>query len=479
MFAMGQNPATSINGRLQRKALGKLEWLVVKDNFETETAAFWYSAPEVKSGEVKTSDIKTEIFFFPSAQVAEMDGSFTNTQRLVQWHEKAADPPGDCRSDIWFTYHLGRRLKALYAKSTLPRDEGFKALVWNYEPDPAHVADSRIKDEPDVRKIVKEINGFETAGGKNLPGFAAFKDDGSTTGASWIYSGIFPAPDQLRSASRKPDPPGGPGTHLGWGFSWPANRRLMYNRASARPDGQPWSDRKKYIWWDGQKWTGYDVPDFPPTKAPDTPAKKGGIGLDAHSGTDPFIMKADGKGWLFAPTGLVDGPLPTHYEPAESPVENPLYTQQASPVLKYWKRDDNQLAAVGDPRYPHILTTYRLTEHHLSGVMSRWLPWLAELQPELFVELSPELAEEKGITNTGWVKISTPRGAIRAKALVTRRMRPLRVAGKTVHHVGLPWHWGYQGIVTGDVVNDLSALVGDPNVSIHEGKAFVCNVERA
>jgi formate dehydrogenase major subunit len=479
MFAMGQNPATSINGRLQRKALGKLEWLVVKDNFETETAAFWYSAPEVKSGEVKTSDIKTEIFFFPSAQVAEMDGSFTNTQRLVQWHEKAADPPGDCRSDIWFTYHLGRRLKALYAKSTLPRDEGFKALVWNYEPDPAHVADSRIKDEPDVRKIVKEINGFETAGGKNLPGFAAFKDDGSTTGASWIYSGIFPAPDQLRSASRKPDPPGGPGTHLGWGFSWPANRRLMYNRASARPDGQPWSDRKKYIWWDGQKWTGYDVPDFPPTKAPDTPAKKGGIGLDAHSGTDPFIMKADGKGWLFAPTGLVDGPLPTHYEPAESPVENPLYAQQASPVLKYWKRDDNQLAAVGDPRYPHILTTYRLTEHHLSGVMSRWLPWLAELQPELFVELSPELAEEKGITNTGWVKISTPRGAIRAKALVTRRMRPLRVAGKTVHHVGLPWHWGYQGIVTGDVVNDLSALVGDPNVSIHEGKAFVCNVERA
>jgi formate dehydrogenase major subunit len=190
-------------------------------------------------------------------------------------------------------------------------------------------------------------------------------------------------------------------------------------------------------------------------------------------------MKADGKGWLFAPTGLVDGPLPTHYEPVESPVRSPLYSQQTNPVLKYWKRDDNLLVPQGDARYPHVLTTYRLTEHHLSGVMSRWLPWLAELQPELFVELSPELAEEHGIRNLDWVKITTPRGATRAKALVTRRMRPLTIDGKTVHHVGLPWHWGYQGVVTGDIVNDLSALVGDPNVSIHEGKAFVCNVEKA
>jgi formate dehydrogenase major subunit len=233
------------------------------------------------------------------------------------------------------------------------------------------------------------------------------------------------------------------------------------------------------VWWDGHKWTGYDVPDFPVTKAPTAPAKPGAIGLDAHSGADPFIMKADGKGWLFAPSGLVDGPLPTHYEPVETPVPNPLYKQQASPVLKYWRRPDNQLAAAGDARYPHVLTTYRLTEHHLSGVMSRWLPWLAELQPELFVELSPELADSKGIRNLDWVKISTPRGMTRAKALVTRRMRPLVIDGKTVHHVGLPWHWGYQGVVTGDVVNDLSALVGDPNVSIHEGKAFVCNVEKA
>jgi formate dehydrogenase major subunit len=201
--------------------------------------------------------------------------------------------------------------------------------------------------------------------------------------------------------------------------------------------------------------------------------------MDAHSGRDPFIMKPDGVGWLFTPSGLLDGPLPTHYEPAESPVENLLYGRQISPVLKYWQRSDNELAGVGDDRYPHVITTYRLTEHYLSGVMSRWNPWLTELMPELFIELSPELAEEKGIRSSDWVLISTPRGQIRAKALVTRRMRAFRIGGKLVHHVGMPWHWGWQGIVKGDVVNDLTSMVGDPNVSIHEGKAFVCRVEKA
>jgi formate dehydrogenase major subunit len=243
--------------------------------------------------------------------------------------------------------------------------------------------------------------------------------------------------------------------------------------------GRPWSERKKWVWWDGQRWVGYDVPDFPLTKPPDAQAQPDGIGLDAHSGSDPFIMKPDGVGWLFVPTGLLDGPLPTHYEPAETPERNPLYTQHNSPVYKYWQQPGNPLVSVGDPRYPHVITTYRLTEHYLAGAMSRWNPWLTELMPELFIELSPELAQEKGIHNLDWVKISTPRGEIKAKALVTRRLQPFTIAGKRVHQVGMPWHWGWEGVVTGDVVNELTALVGDPNVSIHEGKAFVCNVEKA
>jgi formate dehydrogenase major subunit len=475
MLCIGQNPATSLNASVERKGLRQLEWLVVKDNWITETAAFWSNAPEVKSGEVKPQDIHTEVFFFPSAQVAEYEGSFTNTQRMLQWHFKAADPPGDCRSDPWFTYQLGKRLKQLYADSTLPRDQGFKNLIWDYEP----AEPPSIPGEPDAQRILKEINGYETATGRHLGGFGELKDDGSTTCASWIYCGGFPDPDKNLAARKEPDPPGVVSAELNWGWAWPANRRVMYNRASADPAGKPWSERKKWIWWDGQQWTGYDVPDFTTNKPPDAPGQPDGIGLEAHSGKNPFIMKADGVGWLFDPVGLLDGPLPTHYEPAESPVHNQIYKQQTSPVLKYWKRDDNQLAAVGDPRYPYVISTYRLTEHYLAGAMSRWNPWLTELQPELFIELGPELAQEKGIQNLDWVRISTPRAEIKAKALVTRRLRPFKVGGKLVHHVGMPWHWSYQGIITGDTVNELTSLVGDPNVSIHEGKAFVCNVEKA
>jgi formate dehydrogenase major subunit len=494
MFAMGQNPAVGgQNARYQRVALGNLDWLVVKDNFETETAAFWYKAPEVVDGSIRTEDIQTEIFFFPSAQVAEMDGTFTNTQRLIKFHHKAVDPPSDARSDIWFTYHLGKRLKKLYEGSTEARDQGLLNLVWDYEPDEDEVANWQIKDEPSALKVIREINGYMSGNPEeHLPGFAALKDDGSTTCASWIYSGVYPKPglENLKAASRVPDGGGGGSANLGWGFAWPANRRIIYNRASARPDGTPWSEEKKWVYWDPDKvnpatdkpgvWTGADVPDFAVGKAPDAKADPDAIGLDALSGTDPFIMKADGKGWLYTPTGLVDGPLPTHYEPMESPAPNVLYpSQQNSPVLKAWNVEGNVAAAAEDPAYPYVLTTYRLTEHHLSGVMSRWLPWLAELQPELFVEISPELAGEKGIANTEVVRVITPRAEITAKALVTRRMRPMTVAGKTLHHVGLPWHWGYQGLVTGSVTNDLSLMVGDPNVTIHEGKAFVCNVEKA
>jgi formate dehydrogenase major subunit len=479
MLCIGQNPATSLNAKLERAAMRKLEWLVVKDNWLHETATFWKSAPEVKSGEFATVDIKTEIFFFPSAQVAEYEGSFTNTQRMLQWHFKAAEAPGDCRTDPWFTYQLGKRLKKLYAGSAAARDTGFNHLVWDYESDDAN---ERARGEPDAKKILKEINGYYSGDpARHVAGFGDLKDDGSTTCASWIYCGVYPAAGQNLAERKQPDKPGERGAQLNWGFAWPANRRLMYNRASADPQGRPWSERKKYVWWDEaqRKWVGYDVPDFPLTKPPTDKAKPGATGMDALPGTAAFIMKSDGMGWLYVPDGLVDGPLPTHYEPAESVVKNPMYKQQTSPVLKYWNVAGNPLAKVGDPAFPYVITTYRLTEHYLAGAMSRWNPWLTELQPELFVELSPELAREKGIGNLDWVRISSPRAQVRAKALVTRRLRPLMIDGATVHQVGMPWHWGWAGVSTGDVVNEMSALVGDPNVTIHEGKAFVCNVEKA
>jgi formate dehydrogenase major subunit len=502
-FALGQNPAVGgQNASFQRQALAKLDWLVVRDLYETETASFWKDSPEVKNGTLKPVDIKTEVFFLPAAAVAEMDGSFTNTQRLVQWHEKAVDPPEDARSDIWFTYHLGMRLKKLYAESQKPEDRPIQALTWNYL-NPKANAEWRIKDEPSAELIVKEINGYKVIPERSptdvnallqaepVSSFNDLKDDGSTACGAWIYTGIY-ADGKNQAANRKGDD----WVALGWGFSWPANRRLMYNRASADPKGNPWPKEARlaqqypaadgtrmrgYVYWDSQqkKWVGLDVPDFILTKAPDTAAQPKGVGVAYHDGASPFIMKADGKGWLYVPSGLVDGPLPTHYEPYESPVKNPVYKQQSNPTTIVWKVQGNPYAEVGSPQYPHVLSTYRLTEHHLSGVMSRWLPWLVELQPELFCEISPEHAEEIGVRNTDWVTISTPRGSIKAKALVTGRIRPYQLRDKRVHHVGLPWHWGYKGVTTGDVVNNLSALVGDPNVTIHEAKVFVCNVSKA
>jgi formate dehydrogenase major subunit len=476
MLCIGQNPATSINASLERKGLRNLQWLVVKDNFITETASFWKKAPEIVTKDIKPEEIQTEVFFIPSAQVAELEGSFTNTQRMLQWHFKAADPPGDCRSDAWFTYQLGLRLKRMYAKSSSPRDQGIRSLVWDYDP----TVQKGPPGEPDAEKVLKEINGFHTENtDQHLTGFSELKDDGSTSCASWIYCGVFPSPDRNLSKRRQPDPSGVVGAHLNWGWAWPANRRMLYNRASADLEGQPWSERKKWIWWDGEKWTGYDTPDFVIDKRPDASADPRGIGLDSHTGSQPFTMKPDGVGWLFTPNGLVDGPLPTHYEPVESPVENLLYTQQNNPILKYWAHESNRLSKVGDQRFPYVMTTFRLTEHFLAGTMSRWNTWLTELMPELFIEISPELAGKKGITNNQQVHISTPRGQIQARALITGRMRPFLINGRRIHQVGMPWHWGWQGIVVGDVVNQLTAMVGDPNVSIHEAKAFVCNVEKA
>lgn len=471
-IVLGQNPAGgSSHARLQRKALANLDWLVVRDLYETETAAFWKAPPD----QVDPASIQTEVFFLPAAGPGEKAGCFTNTQRLLQWKEKAVDPPGDARSDAWFIHNLAKRLKALYADSTDPKDRPIQDLTWDFdrtEPEPG----SRIVDEPDVERVLKEINGFTWHDRRQLADFAELKDDGTTACGSWIYCGVYPAEGVNRAASRVADEY----VSAGWGFAWPANRRILYNRASADPDGRPWSDRKKYVWWDEQqqRWTGLDVPDFPVTKPPSEPGRPGAGGMAALSGSDPFIMRPDGKGWLFAPSGLKDGPLPAHYEPAESPVENALYRRQrSSPVAKFYRnRADNPLAAMGDPRFPIVLTTYRLTEHHVSGPMTRWLPWLAELQPELFVELSPELAKEKGIRHKEWVTIVSARGAIEARAMVTRRLRPFRIGERIVHQVGLPFHWGYQGVATGSIANDLTHLVLEPNVGIYEVKALMVDL---
>lgn len=474
-FILGQNPAVgAVNSELVEAGFAKLEWMVVRDFAMTETANFWQKGRRIQKGEVTPGDIGTEVFFLPASMPGEKDGTVTNTSRLVQWHDKVCEGPGDSRSDLWFIYHLGRRLKELYAGSREPRDRAIQALTWDY---PVRGE----KEEPDPEAVLREINGYTVADGKQIPTFQDLKEDGSTACGGWMYTGIYPAEGRNLARSRVPDGPGGPGSHAGWAFSWPANRRTLYNRASADPEGKPWSERKKMVWWDEkqQKWTGHDVPDFEPKKRPDYRPdwSKHPHGMEALSGADPFIMEADGRCMLFVPSGLKDGPLPTHYEPIESPVRNPLYPdRQLNPAAKIWTRPGNELHAPEDPRFPYVFTTYRLTELHCGGIPTRVMPHTAELQPEAFVEISPELARELGIAHLGWTVLSTLRGEIEVRAMVTERVRPFRVAGRTVHQVGMPWLYGWEGYARGSVANVLLAITGDPNVSIHTTKAITCSI---
>jgi formate dehydrogenase major subunit len=472
-FLFGQNPAVgSSNGKLQRKGLANLEWLVVRDFSLIESATWWKDGPEIETGEMRTEDIGTEVFFLPAAAHTEKAGTFTNTQRLLQWRHQAVEPQGDQRSDLWFAYHLGLRIRERLADSADSMDQPVRDLTWDYPVQGPH-------DDPDPEAVLREINGWD-ADGKPLSGYTDLKDDGSTTCGCWIYCGCY-ADGVNQTARRKP------WTEQSWvapewGWAWPLNRRVLYNRASADPDGRPWSDAKALVWWDDDegKWTGHDVPDFAADKNPSYVPGADDRAEDNIGGGDPFVMQTDGKGWLYVPSGLTDGPLPTHYEPHESPFANQLYDRRANPARQMIARADNLSNPSGLDRgaavFPYVVSTYRLTEHHTAGGMSRWLPYLAELQPEFFCEVSPELAEERGLSHLGWATIVTARTAIEAKVMVTERIRSLTVAGRRTHVVGLPYHWGPNGYVTGDAANELLGIAMDPNVHIQESKVASCDI---
>ena len=475
-IVMGQNPVVgSANSGLQRQALANLDWLVVRDTNEIETAAFWYDTPQTETGEHRPQDIGTEVFFLPAAAHTEKDGTFTNTQRLLQWHYKAVEPPGDARSELWFAYHLMCRIRQKLAGSTQQRDRPILDLVWDYPL-------QGPQDEPDADAVLQEINGRK-ADGTFVASYQELEDDGSTTCGSWIHAGIYA--DGVNQSARKKPHAQQNWIAPEWGWAWPANRHIIYNRASADPDGRPWSERKRYVWWsaDDETWQSLgDSVDFPPDKAPGyVPEDEDATGMAAIRGNAPFIVHPDGLGWVYVPTGLVDGPLPTHYEPHESPFTNPLYAQGKSPTRQTSNRPENPYnPSRGDPGgevFPYVITTYRLTEHHTAGGMSRSVPHLAELQPELFCEVSPQLAAERGLEHGGWATIATTRTAIEARVLITDRIRPLAIDDRTAHQVGLPYHFGRRGLVTGDSANDLLPLVLDLNTHISEYKVATCDIQ--
>jgi len=452
----GQNPAVGgPNANLERRALEKLDWLVVTDLWHTETANFWH-----RPG-VNPADIKTEVFLLPALNSYEKEGSVTNSGRWMQWRYKAADGPGVARDDLWMLDQLARRLKELYAKEGGPNAEAITQLVWDY----GH-------EHPDPNAVAKEINGYDLTTGKLLDSFVGLKDDGTTSSGSWIYCNSYVEPDKEpdapipgNRASRRdatPDP-FNVGLYPKWAWCWPLNRRIVYNRASVDLDGVPWDKEHPVIWWKDDKWVG-DVPDggFPP------------MAVDPEKTKYPFIMTTEGHARLFGP-GMADGPLPEHYEPWESPIENPISKQQNNPAFKIWRPEEQ-----GTPdKYPVVCSTYRVCEHWQGGQMTRNMPWVIEAMPEPFVEMSEELAVERGIANGEWVIVESTRGQVRMKALVTKRFKPFHLNGKTVHQVGIPWHWGYTGLSTGDSANVLTPHVGDANTMIPEYKAFLVNVRKA
>jgi formate dehydrogenase major subunit len=474
MLVWGMNPAIgSSNLNQTYNALDKLKWMAAFDLWETDTSVFW------KRPGANPRDIKTEVFLFPAADALEKEGSASNSGRWLQWRYQAVKPQGDARSDLWYVNALALELKKLYkddAKAVAP--EPIVNLNWKYG------------EDPDVHLVAKEINGYTWADKKQVANFVALKDDGSTASGCWIYSGYYPGPDKKdnKAAARNGKDPSGLGLYSGWSFSWPVNRRIIYNRCSVDASGQPWNPQKALVGWDqeARKWTRNDVPDFKwidlATKVEFPPDES----LKA-----PFIMLPEGKSRLFVPKGLCkDGPFPEHYEALECPFINPVFKQQSNPVIKIWKSAWDTVAQICDPRYPIIATTFRVTEHWQAGAMTRNLTWQNEMMPEMFVEMSPALAKAKGIKPGDWVKVRSSRGEVLARANVTNRVAAFSCGPpgqqNTVEMVALPWHFGFAGLKTGGpdrtknyAANQLAPMVGDANTMIPEYKVFLVAVEKA
>ena len=444
--------------------LAKLKWMVVIDPLETETARFWENHGEFNNVDPKS--IQTEVIQLPASAYAEEEGSCTNSSRVIMWHWKAADGPGELRSDIEIISELHLRLRALYAKDGGAFPDPIVKLTWNYtrphNPDPAEVLKEingyAIEDIPDPADPAKVL----LRAGQLLPTFGIMRADGKTSGGCWIYTGVYTEAGNM-SMRRDGSDPTGLGIYPNWGFSWPANRRVLYNRASADPDGKPWSERKKYVWWNGSRWTGGDVPDYAPTIAPD-------------KAVGPFIMNQEGTARLFARATMPDGPFPEHYEPMDAYIANPLHPKvSTNPVVRVFAADAKSF---GTPdKFPIVATSYRLAEHF--HYWTKNVHDNAVLQPELFVEMGERLAKAKGIKDGDWVEVSSQRGAIKAKACVTKRIRPIMVDGKPCDILGLPIHYGFIGFARkAHPMNILTPSVGDASVNTPEYKAFLVDVKK-